>query len=108
VKQFNVSLETHALMHNFNNTLFEQQVVNKEFLYQTVRIEKYLMQYIYSKGDIKFAAALIKIGANFDVSSHMMPAILRYNNMTLTQHVADIRENIGHTEYNLALAILVA
>ena len=103
---FNVSQETYALMHIFNETLFGQQVISKGFLYQTARVEKDLMQYIYSKGDIKFAAELTKIGVNFDVSSHLMPAMLRYDNITLMQHVTDIRENIDHSKYHIAHAIL--
>lgn len=80
---FNVSKETGDLLYSFNKALFDQQVISKNFLYQTVRIEKDLMQYIYSRGDIKFAAELIKIGANLDVSGHLMPAMLRYDNITL-------------------------
>lgn len=103
---FNVSQETYALVRVFNETLFNHQVISKNFLYQTARVEKDLMQYIYSKGDIKLAAELTKIGANFDVSSHLMPAMLRYDNITLMQHITDIRKNIDHSKYNIAHAIL--
>jgi hypothetical protein len=106
MEEFRVSKETGDLLYSFNKTLFDQQVMSKDFLHQTVRVEKYLMQYIYSKGDIKFAAELTKIGANFDVSSHLMPAMLRYNKITLMHHITDIKKNIDHSKYHIAHAIL--
>ena len=67
--EFKISSKMYSLVQRFNNTLFEQEVISKDFLYQVVRNERNLIQHIYSSGDIKFAAALIKLGASFYVGA---------------------------------------
>lgn len=105
MEQFYIRTEIYNLVQHFNETVFQQEVLNKEFLYNVTRSEKNLVRYIYSNGDIKFAANLIKLGANFDIG-YLLPAMLRYDYADLRWHINDIRGTISQSEYHIVHDIL--
>ncbi len=74
-------------------------------MYQIAHVERDLIQHIYSGGDIKFAAALIKLGASFDVSN-LFPAMLRHDYSVPRWHINDIRGVISQDEYHIVHDVL--
>ena len=103
-----VGQEVFNLFYSFNNTLFKLYFQKRAFINEIVHLDDAgFIRFIYEKGDIKFASALINTGVAFSSNKLLFGLYSRDYNVLKT-HITDIRDSISISDYRISHDILDA